>query len=55
VIGAGKFITGKLAFTSDSGFGSGAVGTATGDLTARFDSIGSLPLTAGDEPTTIQG
>jgi hypothetical protein len=55
VTGAGQFITGKLAFTSDSGYGSGAVGTATGDLTARFDSIGGISLTAGDEPTTIQG
>jgi hypothetical protein len=55
VTGAGSFITGKLAFASDSSYGAGAVGTATGDLTARFDSIGPIGLTAGDEPTTIQG
>jgi hypothetical protein len=55
VTGAGQFITGKLAFTSDSGYGSGAVGTAAGDLTAKFDSVGAISLTAGDEPTTIQG
>lgn len=53
VTGAGPFLDGHLAFTADSAFGSGAVGTATGDLVARFDPLGSISLTAGDEPTTL--
>jgi hypothetical protein len=53
VTGAGKFLTGKLAFASDSAFGSGASGTATGDLVAKFDPLGRISLTAGDAPTLI--
>ena len=53
VTGAGPFLTGRLAFAADSAFGSGAVGTATGDLVAKFDPLGPISLTAGDEPTTV--
>jgi hypothetical protein len=53
VTGSGRFLSGKLAFASDSGFDSTAIGTASGDLTAKFDSVGNVPLTAGDEPTTL--
>jgi hypothetical protein len=42
---------GAITYTTNPG----TPGTATGDLTARFDSIGAISLTAGDEPTTIQG
>lgn len=54
VTGSGPFLSGKLAFASDSAFGSSAIGTATGDLTAKFDSVGDVALTAGDEPTTLR-
>jgi hypothetical protein len=54
VTGSGPFITGKLAFSSESTYGSGAIGTAAGDLTAKFDSIGAIPLTAGDGPTSLR-
>jgi hypothetical protein len=53
VTGSGPFLGGKLAFAADSAFSSSAIGTASGDLTAKFDSIGNVPLTAGDEPTTL--
>jgi hypothetical protein len=53
VTGSGPFLGGSLAFTSDSAYGSGAVGSATGDLVARFDPIGNVSLTAGEQPTVI--
>jgi hypothetical protein len=53
VNGAGPFLSGHLGFTADDAFGSTAIGTATGDLVAKFDPIGSVSLLAGDEPTSI--
>jgi hypothetical protein len=53
VTGAGPFLSGTLDFASDSSYGSGAVGTASGNLVAKFDSIGTVPLTGGDAPTTL--
>jgi hypothetical protein len=53
VIGAGPFLSGRLAFTADDAFGSTAIGTATGDLVAKFDPIGPVSLTTGDEPTSV--
>jgi hypothetical protein len=53
VKGAGRFLTGSLAFRADNKFGQTAMGTATGNLTAKFDPLGKVSLTAGDAPTTL--
>jgi hypothetical protein len=53
VTGASPFLSGTLAFTADSVFSGIATGTASGDLAARFDSIGALSLTEGSEPASV--
>jgi hypothetical protein len=53
VQGAGRFLTGSLAFTADNAFGSTATGTSTGSLAAKFDPLGPVSLTAGDQPTIL--
>ena len=53
VQGAGRFITGSLAFTAENAFGTTATGTATGSLAAQFDPLGALSLTGGDSPTIL--
>jgi hypothetical protein len=53
VQGAGRFLTGSLAFAADNAFGSTATGTSTGSLAARFDPLGSVSLTAGEQPTIL--
>lgn len=45
VAGAGPFLSGALSFAGEA-FGGMAAGTLTGDLTARFDSIGAQVLPA---------
>jgi hypothetical protein len=47
VTGAGPFFTGKLGFSGD-GMGTMATGTLSGNLTARFDSIGAVSFGSGD-------
>ena len=53
VQGAGRFITGSLAFAADNAFGSTATGTSTGSLAAQFDPLGPIALTGGDSPTIL--
>jgi hypothetical protein len=53
VQGAGRFLTGSLAFTAENAFGSTATGTSTGSLAAQFDPLGPVSLTAGDQPTIL--
>jgi hypothetical protein len=51
--GVSPFFSGAFDFASDSPMGSIATGTLTGDLTARFDSIGAQPIAAGSPDAVL--
>lgn len=53
VSGAAPFLGGTLSFTGE-GAGTIASGTVSGDLTAKFDSIGAQRLPAGTTATLMQ-
>jgi hypothetical protein len=53
VTGAGPFLGGTLSFDGEP-MGSMASGTVSGDLVAKFDSIGSQSLPAGNDAMLMQ-
>ncbi len=53
VSGAAPFLGGTLSFAGE-GAGTVASGTVSGDLTAKFDSIGAQRLPAGTTATLMQ-
>ncbi len=53
LVGASRFITGRATFASEGGSETTASGTLTGDLVARFDSIGPITIAAGETVATL--